>query len=218
MRARARRIELHGDAGVDDFPAAAEIGGVLGERRVLAVHRCQKSLRPFDRRRARGHAAARQLRREHAVARRESGVQRLHHRAEVLFQAGRFRRRDRQRVAARRFVQTEQPRRRRGGADRAERRRAVPAALIVPRVHRASQPRLDLEADDVRVEQRAARGAGDFGRGERRRDQRRARMRERDEAHVVVVERVRGGAVGQRRIAGAGAGGEAQDRARALAV
>ena len=58
----------------------------------------------------------------------------------------------------------------------------------------------DLEADDVGVEQRAAGRAGQLGRRQRRRDERRARMRERDEAHVVVVERVRGGAVGERRV------------------
>ena len=200
VRAGARRIQLHGDAGVDDLPARAEIGGDVVERRVA---RCPSRPEiPAARRspRARGHAAPREQRREHAVARGQARVQRLHHRAEVLFQAGRFRRRDRQRVARSRSASSPSSRARRGrGADRAERRRAVPAALVVSRVHRAAEPRFDLEADDVGVEQRrrpsapatsaAASAAG---------DERRARMRERHEAHVVVVERVRGGAVGER--------------------
>ena len=54
-----------------------------------------------------------------------------------------------------------------------------------------------LEAHDPRVQQRSARSAGPLAGRERRRHQRCARMRERHEAHVVVVERVRGRAVGE---------------------
>jgi hypothetical protein len=35
----------------------------------------------------------------------------------------------------------------------------VPAALVVPRVHEAAEPRLDLEAHDIGVEDGASREA-----------------------------------------------------------
>ena len=143
----------------------------------------------------------RQQRRDDAVSRRQPRVQRLHHRPEVFLEAGRLGRGNRERVPGRAGVETEQARRGGRRADRAERRRAVPAALIVARVHRAAQPPFELEADDVGVEQRAAGRARDFRGGQRRGDERRARMRQRHEAHVVVVERVRRGAVGQRGVA-----------------
>ena len=101
-------------------------------------------------------------------------------------------------------VESEQTADGRRGADSSKRGRAVPAALVVPRVHEAAEPRLDLEAHDVGIEHGTAREAFRFRRREHRRHERRARMRQRHEAHVVIVERVRGRAVGQRRAAHAG--------------
>src|SRR5262245_7649524 len=89
-----------------------------------------------------------------------------------------------------------------GRTDCAERGGAVPATLIVPRIHQPAESRLDLEADDVRVEYRAAGYAGQLAGGEDGRYKRRTRMRERHETHVVVVERVRGGAVGEGGVGG----------------
>ena len=198
MRARARRVELDGDARVDDLPARAEIRGRAGEIIAGAVERVQKTLRAVEGLRAAREAAFREQRGEHAVARGQARVQRLHHRPEVLLQARRRRRGDGQRVGGANGVESEEARGAGGGADRAERRRAVPAALVVARVHQPAQARLDLEADDVGVEHRTAGRGGQLGGRENRRHQRRARVRERDEAHVVVVERVRGGAVGER--------------------
>ena len=103
----------------------------------LAVHRVQEALRAVDRERARGQARRRELRGEHAVARRQARVQRLHHRAEVFLQARGLRGRDRQRMTGRIRVEPEQPAHSRRGADGAKRRRAMPPALVVARVHRA---------------------------------------------------------------------------------
>ena len=65
MRAGARRIQLHGDAGVDESPSALPRSAATRvERRLLAVHRGEKSLRAVDRRGARGHPGPRQQRRE----------------------------------------------------------------------------------------------------------------------------------------------------------
>src|SRR5581483_12420319 len=78
-----------------------------------------------------------------------------------------------------------------GRADGADGGGAVPAALvIVARVHDAAQAALDLEADDVGVQQRSAGGVRQLGCGDGRRHERAAGMRQRDEAHVVVVEGV----------------------------
>ena len=145
-------------------------------------------------------------------------MQRLHHRAEVLLQPGRRGRRDRQRMPGRGGVESQHPRDGRRRANRAQRRRAVPAALVVPRVQRPTESRLHLEADDVGVENGGSTRAGQLHRREQRRHQRRARMRERHEAHVVEVERVRGGTVGQRRRARAGTLIRADDRARVAAL
>ena len=191
MRARARRIELDGDAGVEDFPAAAEIV----EHRESAPARCpslQKSLRPVERRRARGHAPPARAGGEHAVARRQARMQRLHHRAEVLLQPRRFRRGDRERVAARGApvrAAARPPRRRRScrastcsasraGSAAGSSRGPSRASISKPTTYASRSARPDAPASSA-----AASAAG---------DERRARMRERHETHVVEVERVRG--------------------------
>ena len=86
-------------------------------------------------------------------------------------------------------------------ADRPERRRAMPAALIVSRIHRAV--RVALRLRNQRRTRRARRGPDERATSPAASDGRhegRARVRERHEAHVVVVERVRRGAVGERRV------------------
>ena len=75
----------------------------------------------------------------------------------------------------------------------------MPATLVVPRVHGTAEPPFDFEANDVGIEELAARRAGQLRGRERGRDQRRARMGKRDEAHVVEVVRVRRRPVGERR-------------------
>ena len=128
---------------------------------LLAVHGRQISLRSIDRVRARGEPALRQPRRHHAVARGHARMQRLDHAADVLLQSARRRGSDSQRVLRGVRVEAEHARRSGGRTERADRRRAVPAALmVVPRVHHVSQPAFELEPDDVGVEQRsrAARG------------------------------------------------------------
>ena len=110
----------------------------VSDAEVLAfgVHSAQIPLRAVDGLRARGHAGARELGREHAVVRGQARVERLDHRPEILFETGRLGRGNRQRMASRSGVEPEQAAARRGGSDRAERGRAVPAVLVVTRVHR----------------------------------------------------------------------------------
>src|SRR5690349_17665903 len=88
----------------------------------------------------------------------------------------------------------------------------MPAALMVMTgVHDHAKPTLDLEADDVRVEECACVRTADLSRREECGHEDAARMCERYEAHVVVIERVRGNAVGKRRIRGARGDGRADD-------
>jgi hypothetical protein len=79
------------------------------------------------------------------------------------------------------------------------------------RVHQPPEPRFDFKSHDVGVENRSSGRAVRFARRQHGRDQRRARVGERDEAHVVVVERVRGGTVGQCRVGSGGAQTGADD-------
>ena len=144
-------------------------------------------------------------------------MQRLNHRAEILLQSRCLGGGDRERVSRLHDLEAEETRRRGSRAERSERRGAVPSAPIVPRVHRAPQARLDFESDDVGLEQRAARCVGELGRREAGGDERRARVRERDEAHVVEVVRVRRGAIRQRRRRGARAEVRAENPAPAAA-
>ena len=156
VRAGARRIQLHGDPGVEDLPARAEIGE---RRRRARAARC-----PSPRRNPCGpsiaaalavipacasSAASTPLRAASPACSGFTIVPKFSFRPDAS---------DAAIASACPAAAASSPssRRRRGrGADRPERRRAVPAALIVARVHRAAEPPFDLEADDVGVEQRA---------------------------------------------------------------
>ena len=124
---------------------------------------------------------------EGAVACRKSRMQRLHHGAEVFLQPRRFGGGDRQGMADRWRVELQEAGHRRRGSDRSERRGAVPPPLIVARVHHPAEPCLDLESDDVSVDEARAGCTVQFDGGQQRRHERRARMRERHEAHVVAT-------------------------------
>ena len=75
-------------ARFSDLPSRPQIRALTIEIVALAVHCPQEALRTVERAIARGQAAACEERGEHAVAGGESRVERLHHRAEVLFQPG----------------------------------------------------------------------------------------------------------------------------------
>ena len=87
VRRRARRVELDRDPAVDDLPVAAQAVEAAGQVAPGALHRHQKALRAVDGALRRGEPLARQERRQHAVARGESRLQRLDHGAEVLLDA-----------------------------------------------------------------------------------------------------------------------------------
>src|SRR5262245_57823773 len=90
----------------------------------------------------------------------------------------------------------------------------MPSALVVPRIHRAPEAPFDFEADDVRVEERAARGISKFSSRESRSHERCARMRERHETHVVEIQRVCRGAIREGGGIGAGTRVRAKHSAR----
>ncbi len=152
----------------------------------------------------RAEAGVSQLCRQHAIATGEPGLQRLHHGAEALLEPGRLRRGNRHAAGRRPRILPQQPGRRRRGANAAETAGRVPSALVVGRIHDATEHRLDLEADAIGVEQCGTAGVGELGHRQPGRDQWRARMRHGHEAHVIEVQGVSGGAVGESRPAGAG--------------
>ena len=89
MGGGASRIQLHGDAGVEDFPASTEVGERFGKRRrrLLAVHGGEIALWTIDRLIAGGEPVMGEARRHHPVSSGHACVQRLHHRADVLLEA-----------------------------------------------------------------------------------------------------------------------------------
>ena len=116
-------------------------------------------------------------------------------------------------------IEPQDARRRRGGPQRPDRRRAVPAALVVvPRVHDVAEAALQLEAHGVGVDDRGAGCPHELGRGQRRGDESAAGVSERDEAHVVVVKGVSGHAIGQGRLLRTGEQRRTQDAALAMPV
>ena len=140
----------------------------------------------------------RQPRRDHAVARGQPRMQRLHHRAEVLLQPARRRRGDAERVCV-------------AASSRPSSRAAAAAAPIVPSVEVQCHPRCDSGADSspgpAGIRSRSRRRRRRARPGLKRQSARRrqsagtsgaARMRERHEAHVVVIERMRGHAISNR--------------------
>ena len=194
----ARGIQLHGDAALDDLPAPPEPLAGLRQIPPGAPHRDQEALRAVDGPLRGGERFAREERRQYPVARGQPALQRFDHRPEVLLQAARLGRGDGQRPSRRLGVEPHDARRRGGGADGADGRGAVPTLLVMGRVHHQAEGAFDLETDDVGIQQRPSGGVGRLARGQSRGDQRCARMRQRHPAHVVEVERVGGGAVGER--------------------
>ena len=166
-------------------------GGGRAERANIALRALQHGV-------GRGEALAREHRRPHAVPRRVARVIRLRHRAEVLLEPGGERRRDPERVPRRLGVEQEQTTGRRGAAERADRRRRVPAADVVIGVERAADGGVDLEAEHVRERERAAVRHLRFAGGQRGGEQRHARVTHQREVRVVEVVRVSRDAVGER--------------------
>ena len=160
MRARARRIQLDGDARLDESPSARR--DRRSPRRVRAA-RCPSRAETPAARRAPARSpscpparAARRARRCAPPARRAA--------ASPSCRSSPSGRTLRDAAIASACpvvggVEAEQAADRRRGANRAERGRAVPAALVVARIHQAAEPRLDLETDDVGVEHGRAREA-----------------------------------------------------------
>ena len=94
-------------------------------------------------------------------------------------------------------IQSQKTRSGRGGAERTDRRRAVPSPLvIVTGIHHQPQPAFDLEPDNIGIEHVTPRGAGQLSCSQSRRHESATGMSERNKAHVVVVVRVCGNAIG----------------------
>ena len=167
-----------------------------------------------------GEAGSRQPRRDDARVRRPSRMEGLRHGAEVGDQAGALRGAERDRL--RRLVRIEAAQRGAGrsGGDGAEDARGVPALLVVLLGIAALQVGPHLVARDIGRGELRAGGAQRLALGQDGRHQHGARVAA--QSHVVVVERVRGGAVdpgglgGRHARAGQVEGGVARGRSQRL--
>ncbi len=76
MRGGARRVELHGDTGLENLPSPVEVARCRAQRRgrMLTVHRHKISLRAVDRVLARDESLLRQPRGQDTVPGSESRV------------------------------------------------------------------------------------------------------------------------------------------------
>src|SRR6185295_4927368 len=105
-----------------------------------------------------GEALAGEERSEQTVHRRLAWMERLRHRAERLREPGGLGAGDAERVRQLARVEPEHAPGSRRGAERADRRRHVPAALGESLADHAADARLELEASDERGERIGARG------------------------------------------------------------
>jgi hypothetical protein len=126
-------------------------------------------------------------------------VERLAHRAELRFEAGRLRAGDAERAGGRLGVEAEQMRAGRRRAKRADRAGRVEAARVVAGPQRHADAAAGLVAGDKRGDDRLARGFALLGEGQQRRQDRDRRMARHRQVDVVVVERMGDRAVDQRR-------------------
>ena len=148
---------------------------------------------------ARGQALLGEQRREHAGARREPGVQRLRHRAEVPPDAARLATRPAPSAAPARSASS-RSRRVAGdrGRDRPDRGGRVPAELVVAQVDRAADRGQRLQPGEVRGDRLGSARAARLAEREHRRHEHGGRVQEARMVAVVEVERMRARAVGER--------------------
>ena len=140
------------------LPARSEIAERLADLEPLAVHRAQKPLRALEGERARRESTRASI----AASRRRSAPPDPRGAASPSIPKFSFRPAADDAAIASAWAARgpSSPSNRDTAAAApigAQRRRAVPAALVVARVHRLAKTRLDLEADHVRVEQRRDR-------------------------------------------------------------
>ncbi len=182
--------------------------GVVAAQPVEAVRRPGQPLgeagkqpvRAFQRQRRGGEAAAAQSDGGDGVARRQAGMKRLGHGAEIGADGRRHRGGDADAVGDLGRILADQPRRGGGGGDGAQHPGAVPAALARQGREAARQCPADLGADDECGDHLARPGAGGFGQRQQAGHQHRRRLA--DHERQIVIQRLGGGAVGQRRVLG----------------
>ena len=131
--------------------------------------------------------------------RRFPGMERLAHGAEHRFEAGRLGSGDAQRQRRPLRVQSQEMSGRRRGTETADRGGAVEAAGVVAGCHQGADAAERLVAGDESGDHRLAVGALRLAQRQQHRQDRHAGMAAHGHVDVVEVERVRSGAVDQRR-------------------
>ena len=147
----------------------------------------------------RGIAVSRHQCRGEPRARGAADVKRLGHRTELLAHADRLRRRDAERHRGLLRVEPEEPRGGCGGAQHAGRAGDMPSAVVVVGIDRVADAALDVDPDHDRIDERAPRRTEVLGERQRRRRDGAGGVDDRPQVRIVVIERVRGDSVDERR-------------------
>ncbi len=197
---------MHDDATCERLVAVGfELPGLpeaIGDPRQVSLRgeHVGEAAPTFDRLRGAREILLRQECSLQSVARRQSDVERLAHRAEHLAQARRLCRSDPERPDELLFGQAKQPARRGRCPEHPGGSGDVPADVIVRRIDRVADSALDLGSQDESVNERFPGDRPVLGEREQRRCNRAGRVNDGLEMRIVEVERVRCHAVEQRRV------------------
>src|SRR5262249_54946756 len=200
MGAAATGILLDGDAGLDDVerrtPVREDARGVVGS---WPIEDFQKTLVVLKLAGIGGEIPLGEQRGKEAVARAMTHMQRLRHRTEVRLDAAGERGSDGERGRAAPRVQPQEMTGRRGGAVDAERRGRMPALGVVMEVDAQRKLALGLKARDIGRDEGSSVDRPPGGKRKKSWQDRCRRMPAQGVVAVVEVERMRRGAVDQRR-------------------
>jgi len=164
----------------------------------IGAVRQREALLAFDEVGAAGKAARGEARGEQPVLRRLAGVERLAHRAELRFEAGRLRAGDAECPGGRISVEAEQVCTGRRGAQRADRAGRVKAAVVMAWLERHADAAGDLVAGDKRGGDLTPGTPALLGERDEARQDRHRRMPRHRQIDVVVIQRVADRAIDER--------------------
>lgn len=198
VRGAATRMSLRDYAGAFDRQRLPE-RQCVPTAGVRASEQIAEALRGLQDIEAPGQAGAAECGRLDCVARRHAGVERLGRRAELALDPGRQADRHAHRPRHGGGVEADEPGDARRGADRAAGRCRMPADSVVRGIDADADGGLSLQPDEIGIDQCPPVDVHRRGGGEQRRDKYRRSVADRGMEVVVIVERVCGGAVDQRR-------------------
>ncbi len=195
------------DAGVFDGQLFTEAGQYLFPPvRLGTAVECQEAERAFQCRRPTLEAGIRQRRRHDRMLRGQAGMKRFCHGAELYLRPAGHAYTKADGVGQTRGIQAEQPCAGGCRTDAADCRGRVPALIVVRAVDATADRGLHLEADNIGVQQSGAARIDLLSERQQRGEKHRRGVGDAWSEDVIIIECVRGRAVGQGRIRWCGTG------------